>query len=68
MDIQRALEIIDSPAMINVNYRGIPVYIKKVNCDEQTAIVFPLDEMDHEQIVELDGLMERGPSIHSSYT
>jgi len=63
MDIQRAVEIINSPKMINVSFRGIPVYIKDVNSNDQTATVFPLDEMDHEQMVELDGLFEEGPSV-----
>jgi small acid-soluble spore protein H (minor) len=63
MDFERAKEIIQSPTMINVGYRGIPVYIKEVNVDQQTALVFPLDEMEHEQIVELKGLLEMGPSI-----
>jgi small acid-soluble spore protein H (minor) len=66
MDIQRAVEIIRSPAMVNVNYRGIPVYIKEVHSQQQTATVFPLDEMEHEQIVEINGLSEAGPSVHSS--
>jgi small acid-soluble spore protein H (minor) len=63
MDIERAFDILKSPAMVNVSYRGIPVYIKDVNPQEQTAIVFPLDEMDHDQIVDLHGLAEKGPSI-----
>ncbi|HEY4554657.1 MAG TPA: H-type small acid-soluble spore protein [Bacillaceae bacterium] len=61
MDSQRAQEIIESPAMINVSYRGIPVYIKQINDDQRTATVFPLDDMDHEQKVELNGLIEEGP-------
>ncbi|MFD1852060.1 H-type small acid-soluble spore protein [Oceanobacillus bengalensis] len=56
MDNKRAQEILDSITMVNVNYRGIPVYIKDVN--EHEATVFPLDEMDHEQIVDLHGLDE----------
>ncbi|MBU9722387.1 MULTISPECIES: H-type small acid-soluble spore protein [Bacillaceae] len=58
MDIQRAQEIIESPTMINVNYHGIPVYIQQVNSNENTANVFPLDEMDHEQEVDINGLVE----------
>lgn len=61
MDFQRAMEIIQSPAMINVSYRGIPVYIKEVYAEQQSALIFPLDEMDHEQLVELNGLLEMGP-------
>ncbi|WP_188207918.1 H-type small acid-soluble spore protein [Alkalibacillus aidingensis] len=61
MDEQRAKEIIDSLVMINVKYHGIPVYIQELN-DEQTATVFPLDEMHHEQEVDLDGLYEDDPT------
>ncbi|MFC4558312.1 H-type small acid-soluble spore protein [Virgibacillus kekensis] len=59
MDNQRAQEIIDSLAMVNVSYRGIPVYIKEVHNSEM-ATVFPLDEMNHEQQVDLKGLSEQG--------
>jgi small acid-soluble spore protein H (minor) len=62
MDVQRAREIIDSSSMVNVRYRGIPVYIQEVNSHNQTATVFPLDEMDHVQLVEVDGLSEIGPN------
>ncbi|RDW15735.1 H-type small acid-soluble spore protein [Oceanobacillus arenosus] len=58
MDKVRAQEIVKSTAMINVNYHGIPVYIKSVQGGNETATVFPLDSMDHEQIVDLKGLEE----------
>lgn len=61
MDNQRAQEIIDSFAMINVKYHGIPVYIKEINPNGETATIFPLDEMDNEQQIELKGLFEEGP-------
>ena len=64
MEIQRAIEIINSVEMVNVSFRGIPVYIKEVHSSNQTATVFPLDEMDHAQIVELNGLLEVGPTVH----
>ena len=64
MEIQRAIEIINSVEMVNVSFRGIPVYIKEVHSNNQTATVFPLDEMDHVQIVELNGLFEVGPTVH----
>ncbi|WP_188454836.1 H-type small acid-soluble spore protein [Virgibacillus oceani] len=56
MDIQRAQEIMRSPVLINVNYHGIPVYIQDVSPD--TATIFPLDEMNNEQQVDLNGLSE----------
>ncbi|WP_010648660.1 H-type small acid-soluble spore protein [Oceanobacillus massiliensis] len=58
MDDQRAMEILQSAYMINVNYRGIPVYIQSLDQDSGTANVFPLDNMNHEQSVELSGLDE----------
>ncbi|MFZ3579597.1 H-type small acid-soluble spore protein [Virgibacillus sp. DJP39] len=58
MDSKRAQQIVDSIPMINVNYHGIPVYIQEVQADNETAKVFPLDEMHNEQLVELIGLME----------
>ncbi|MBS4223676.1 H-type small acid-soluble spore protein [Lederbergia citrea] len=58
MNIQRAQEIIDSHVMINVNYHGIPVYIKEVH--NKTVTIFPLDEMENEQEVDLNGLIEEG--------
>ncbi|PYZ91697.1 H-type small acid-soluble spore protein [Salipaludibacillus keqinensis] len=60
MDSHRVKEIIDAPVMINVTYHGIPVYIEEVDESTQTAIVFPLDEMDHQQEVDLKGLIEEG--------
>jgi small acid-soluble spore protein H (minor) len=57
------MEIIQSPAMTHVSYHGIPVYIKEVYTEQQSALVYPLDEMDHEQMVELKGLLDMGPSI-----
>lgn len=58
MNKQRAQEIIDSITMINVHYHGIPVYIQSIDPNNETATVFPLDNMDFEQSVELTGLDE----------
>ncbi|ADU32450.1 H-type small acid-soluble spore protein [Evansella cellulosilytica] len=58
MDTQRAQEIIESPAMINVSYHGIPVYIKEVDANSGKARIFPLDEMENEQDVDVQGLTE----------
>jgi small acid-soluble spore protein H (minor) len=59
MDSQRAKEILETPYMISVTLSGIPIYIQKVNEDQQTAQVFPLDEPNHEQEVALDRLVEQ---------
>ncbi|MBP2078355.1 H-type small acid-soluble spore protein [Oceanobacillus polygoni] len=58
MNRQRALEILESMEMVNVNYHGIPVYIQSLDANQETATVFPLDSMNHEQSVELAGLDE----------
>lgn len=58
MDKQRAEEIVDSLVLVNVNYHGIPVYIQEISANEETATVFPLDDMDHVQQVDLPGLEE----------
>lgn len=59
MDSERAEKILQSEVFVNVNYHGIPVYIQEVN--QHTAKVFPLDSMQHEQKVDLEGLQETGP-------
>jgi len=64
IDINRAQEIIKSKEMINVNYRGIPVYIQAVHENKNTATIYPLDEMDHVQEVDVQGLEEVGPNTH----
>ncbi|MCJ7841028.1 H-type small acid-soluble spore protein [Lederbergia sp. NSJ-179] len=58
MDIQRANEIMEAPNMIHVQYRGIPVYLQKIHPENQTVTIFPLDDMEHEQIVDVEGLIE----------
>ncbi|MCR6098702.1 H-type small acid-soluble spore protein [Salipaludibacillus agaradhaerens] len=61
METQRVKEIIEAPTMINVSYKGVPVYIESLDDSSRTAVVFPLDEMDHLQEVDIDGLVEEGP-------
>ncbi|MBU9714021.1 H-type small acid-soluble spore protein [Evansella tamaricis] len=63
MDSQRIQEIVDSPVMVNVSYHGIPVYIQEVYPDKETAKIFPLDAMNHEQEVDIKGLLEEGPKV-----
>lgn len=59
MERERVQEIMESIPMVNVNYHGIPVYIQDVHSTNETATVFPLDNMDHVQEVELNGLEEK---------
>ncbi|MBY7145048.1 H-type small acid-soluble spore protein [Virgibacillus sp. NKC19-3] len=58
MDKAQAQEILNAHALINVHYHGFPVYIQELHPNTETATVFPLDEMNHEQEVDLDGLRE----------
>jgi small acid-soluble spore protein H (minor) len=64
MEKQRVREILEAPNLIQVDYAGIPVYIQSVAEDNGTATVFPLDEMDHEQMVEISRLTETVPVKH----
>ncbi|WP_280771180.1 H-type small acid-soluble spore protein [Salipaludibacillus daqingensis] len=61
MDSQRVKQIIESPVLINVTYHGIPVYIEELDEGNQLASVFPLENMDAHQEVDIDGLVEEGP-------
>jgi len=61
MEVNRAKEIIDLPYLVNIHFHGIPVYLQGVNSHEKTATVFPLDNMEHEQSVDLNRLNEEGP-------
>ncbi|CAM4090841.1 H-type small acid-soluble spore protein [Lederbergia lenta] len=61
IDIQRAQEIMNATNKINVHYRGIPVYLQEVHTNTKTATILPLDELNNEQVVDLDGLFETGP-------
>lgn len=59
MDMFRAKEIAASPAMVNVTYNGERIYIQSVNDQRQTAKIYPLDQPEREQEVELRNLVER---------
>lgn len=61
MDTQMLQQIVDSPTLITVKYHGIPVYVQSIDEENGTAQVFPLDDMDHVQEVDLDGLYEDDP-------
>lgn len=64
MEKSRAEEIVSGIEMVQVAYHGIPVYIQEVH-DENTATVFPLDQMEDAQTVELQGLYEINPNEHA---
>ncbi|QGQ98148.1 H-type small acid-soluble spore protein [Paenibacillus psychroresistens] len=58
MNKQRAIEITNSPVMINVTYNGIPVYIQHVDEMQETARIYPIDQPQNEHQVSLDSLSE----------
>jgi small acid-soluble spore protein H (minor) len=58
MNKQRAIEITNSPVMINVTYNGIPVYIQHVDGKQETARIYPIDQPQNEQQVSLNSLNE----------
>ncbi|WP_041544341.1 H-type small acid-soluble spore protein [Oceanobacillus iheyensis] len=57
MDYNRVQQIINSPELIQVTYHGIPVYIQSLDCNN-IATVFPLDNLDDIQSVDIAGLVE----------
>ncbi|GLO67842.1 spore protein [Oceanobacillus sp. E9] len=57
MDYNRVQQIIDSPELVQVTYHGIPVFIRSLDSNH-IATVFPLDNMDDLQSVDIDGLLE----------
>lgn len=58
MNNKRAKEIVSSPIMAKVTYNGTPVYIEKINSDNTTANVHPLDQPGKSQRVDLSNLIE----------
>lgn len=58
MDRKRAKEITASPVMANVTYNGTPIYIEKVNNNNETANIYPLNHPKDKQEVSLTSLIE----------
>ncbi|MCJ2147457.1 small acid-soluble spore protein H [Bacillus sp. B19-2] len=58
MNTQRAQEIVESPDMVDVTYNGKPIYIQRVNKQNETARIFPLGQPENEQEVPLTNLKE----------
>lgn len=63
MNVQRAREIASSPTMEHVEYNGVPIYIQRVNEQNETARIYPLDHPDQEQEVPVRSLTEPSSSI-----
>ncbi|MDQ0253480.1 small acid-soluble spore protein H (minor) [Evansella vedderi] len=58
MEKERVQEILDSPDMIRVTYKGTPVFIETVDQDAEKAYVFPTEEPDNRFSVEIKSLQE----------
>ena len=63
MNIQRAQEIASSPNMEHVEYNGVPIYIQRVDAQNETARIYPLDQPDQEQEVPVRSLTEPSSSM-----
>ena len=58
MNTQRAQEIVESPDMVDATYNGRPIYIQRVDEQNETARIFPLGQPENEQEVPLANLKE----------
>lgn len=58
MDKKRAKEISRSPEMMDVTYNGQSIYIESVNEKRGTASVYPLNQPQKKQDVNLTELIE----------
>lgn len=58
MNKQRAIEITNSPVMINVTYNGVPIYIQHVDEKNETARIYPLNQPENEREISLNSLKE----------
>lgn len=58
MNTQRAIEISESPDMVQVTYQGMPIYIQHVDKDRETARIYPLGNPEEELDVSLAELSE----------
>lgn len=58
MDAKRAQEIASSTNMINVMYKGTPIYIEHVDQDHELATIHPLEDPNNKQSVSVTNLVE----------
>jgi small acid-soluble spore protein H (minor) len=59
MKVQRAQEILNASAVINVNYKDIPVYIEDVDRGQEMAIIHPIGDPDNKQSIPVSELVEQ---------
>ncbi|UCZ53167.1 H-type small acid-soluble spore protein [Bacillus shivajii] len=58
MNKDRVMEILDSPDMIEVMYKGTPIFIEQVDESIEQARVYPLDDPTKHMDVEVESLQE----------
>ncbi|MFB5662571.1 H-type small acid-soluble spore protein [Alteribacillus sp. HJP-4] len=58
MNVSRAIDVAESPIMVNVTYDGTPVYIQHVDKENGTARIYALDDPDNEITVSINSLEE----------
>lgn len=58
MNVERAQEIFDSKGVIDVNYNGNPIWIKRINRDDETAEIEMLDAPTNNEVVHVSDLNE----------
>lgn len=58
MDKQRAKEIKESLDLINVTYQGDPVYIQRIDEQNDTAFVYSLQNPENKHQVSINQLQE----------
>lgn len=59
MNMRRAKEIYDSTGVIDVMYRGVPVWIEELHEDDHTANVRGLESDVEKTLVDVHLLVER---------
>ena len=57
--VQRAHEILNASAMINVMYKNVPVFIENVDRGQEMAVIHPVGEPDNKQSIPVSELIEQ---------
>jgi small acid-soluble spore protein H (minor) len=59
LKVQRAQEILNCSAVINVSYKDVSVYIEDVDRGQEMAIIHPIGEPDNKQSIPVSELVEQ---------
>ncbi|MBK1811914.1 H-type small acid-soluble spore protein [Clostridium sp. YIM B02505] len=59
MDRRRAEEILSSPDIINVTYKGEQIYIERIDDTKEIAYIHPLNQPTGSEQVPLGSLQEQ---------